>query len=80
MSQAPEGRPEIHEAIRALQQLAELFDLRRRQLASEVGIGEAQWRLLEEVAEEHFMPASFATPAWSRHRSARRTVASGCTG
>jgi DNA-binding MarR family transcriptional regulator len=60
MSQAPEGRPEIHEAIRALQQLAELFDLRRRQLASEVGIGEAQWRLLEEVAEEHFMPSMFA--------------------
>jgi DNA-binding MarR family transcriptional regulator len=60
MSQASQGRPEIREAIRALQQLAELFELRRRQLASEVGIGETQWRLLEEVAEEDFMPSMFA--------------------
>lgn len=53
-------RPEIDDAIRALQQLAELFELRRRQLAAEVGIGETQWRLLEEVAEEDFMPSMFA--------------------
>lgn len=52
--------PEIDDAIRALQQLAELFELRRRQLAAEVGIGETQWRLLEEVAEEDFMPSMFA--------------------
>ena len=60
MSQVPERRPEIHEAIRALQRLAELFELRRRQLAAEAGIGEAQWRLLEEVAEEDFLPSLFA--------------------
>ena len=35
-----------------LQELAELFSLRRRQLASEVGLTESQWRLFEEVAEE----------------------------
>lgn len=60
MPQALEERPEIHDAIRALQRLAELFELRRRQLAAEVGIGESQWRLLEEVAEEHFLPSLFA--------------------
>ena len=32
----------------------------RRQLASEVGLTESQWQLLEEVAEEHFMPSLFA--------------------
>jgi DNA-binding MarR family transcriptional regulator len=60
MSQALDRRPEIHDAIRALQRLAELFELRRRQLAAEAGIGETQWRLLEEVAEEDFMPSLFA--------------------
>ena len=60
MSQALDRRPEIHQAIRSLQQLAELFELRRRQLAAQVGIGETQWRLLEEVAEEDFMPSLFA--------------------
>jgi DNA-binding MarR family transcriptional regulator len=60
MSQALDDRPEIHSAIQALQRLAELFELRRRQLAAEVGIGETQWRLLEEVAEEDFMPSLFA--------------------
>jgi len=53
-------RPEIPEAIAALQRLVELFSLRRRQLAAEAGLSEAQWRLLEEVAGESFMPSLFA--------------------
>ena len=53
-------RPEIHRAIETLQELSELFRLRRRQLAAEVGLTESQWQLLEQVAEEHFMPSLFA--------------------
>jgi DNA-binding MarR family transcriptional regulator len=53
-------RPEIHQAIAALQRLCELFALRRQQLASDAGLTESQWRLLEEIADEAFMPSMFA--------------------
>jgi DNA-binding MarR family transcriptional regulator len=53
-------RPEIHQAIGALQRLCELFALRRQQLAADAGLTESQWRLLEEIADEAFMPSMFA--------------------
>jgi DNA-binding MarR family transcriptional regulator len=53
-------RPEIHQAIAALQRLYELFALRRQQLAGDAGLTESQWRLLEEIANESFMPSMFA--------------------
>jgi DNA-binding MarR family transcriptional regulator len=53
-------RPEIHDAIAALQRLTELFALRRQQLAGDAGLTESQWRLLEEIADESFMPSMFA--------------------
>src|SRR5262245_13214935 len=59
MSQAP-ARERIDAAIAALQRLSELFLERRRQLAAEVGLSEAEWRLLEEIAAERFMPSLFA--------------------
>jgi DNA-binding MarR family transcriptional regulator len=68
MSQAP-PRERIDAAIAALQRLSELFLERRRQLAREVGLSEAEWRLLEEIAAERFMPSLFA-------RSRERTPAS----
>ena len=52
--------PETLRAIESLQRLAELFGERRRQLAKDVGITEAQWRVLEEVEGESFMPSMFA--------------------
>jgi DNA-binding MarR family transcriptional regulator len=55
-----QDRPELDHAIAALQRLSELFQTRRRQLAEEVGITESQWRVLEEIADEHFMPSLFA--------------------
>ena len=55
-----QARPEIHQAIAALQRLCELFALRRQQLAAEAGLTESQWRLLEEIADEAFMPSMFA--------------------
>lgn len=49
-----------YEAIRVLQELTEVFDQRRQQLAAEAGISDLQWRVLEQVAEEDFMPSLFA--------------------
>jgi DNA-binding MarR family transcriptional regulator len=66
MTQAP-SRERIEGAIGALQRLAELFLERRRQLAQEVGLSEAEWRLLEEISAERFMPSLFAR---RRERSA----------
>jgi DNA-binding MarR family transcriptional regulator len=59
MAQGP-SRERIDSAIAALQRLAELFLERRRQLAREAGISEAEWRLLEEIESARFMPSLFA--------------------
>ncbi|HVN37275.1 MAG TPA: MarR family transcriptional regulator [Myxococcota bacterium] len=59
MPQAP-SRDRIDSAIGALQRLSEVFLDRRRQLARESGLSEAEWRLLEEIAAERFMPSLFA--------------------
>ncbi len=62
-AKAPGGvsdQRELWAAIEGLQRLAEVFDRRRQQLAHEVGLSDGQWRLLEEVATEHFMPSLFA--------------------
>lgn len=53
-----------HRAIASLQRLAEIFAERRRQLAAVVGLTEAQWRVLEEIDGDSFLPSMFA-----RHRS-----------
>ncbi len=58
---------EIHEAISCLRRLNEVFSRRRHQLASAEGLTEQQWRVLEEISTEHFMPSMFAR---SRNRSA----------
>jgi len=58
--QAPPDPPGVHRAIAALQRLSEAFLERRRQLAAQVELSESQWRLLEEIAGEDFMPSMFA--------------------
>jgi DNA-binding MarR family transcriptional regulator len=50
----------IHAAIAQLQRLAELFQQRRQQLAKRAGLTEQQWRVLEEISTEHFIPSLFA--------------------
>jgi len=55
-----ETRESILTAIRSLQRLSDLFRERRRQLARGVGLNETEWRLLEEIAGEGFMPSLFA--------------------
>ena len=49
-----------HRAIASLQRLAEVFTERRRQLAAEANLTETQWRVLEEVGGEDFLPSMFA--------------------
>jgi DNA-binding MarR family transcriptional regulator len=50
----------VHEAIETLQKLSELLQRRRVQLAKQVGLTEQQWRVLEEITTEHFIPSLFA--------------------
>ena len=51
---------EIETAIGSLGRLADLFQRRRAQLARIVGLTVQQWRVLEEVSTEHFLPSLFA--------------------
>ena len=55
-----EPSPATLQAVERLQTLTDLFALRRRQLAAEADLTEAQWRVLEEIATEHFLPSMFA--------------------
>ena len=50
----------IHDAIAVLQRLSDLFGERREQIAREAGLSVSQWRVLEEISTEHFMPTMFA--------------------
>jgi len=47
-------------AIVGLQRLADDFAERRDQLAAEAGLTPGQWRVLEEISTEAFMPSLFA--------------------
>ena len=53
-------RSKIFLAIEQLQQASALFSKRRSQLASAVGLTEAQWRVMEGIATLHFMTSLFA--------------------
>jgi DNA-binding MarR family transcriptional regulator len=50
----------VHDAIANLQRLTGLFQARRAQLATDAGLTEQQWEVLERIATEHFMPSLFA--------------------
>ena len=50
---------EIEAAIGSLGRLTDLFQRRRLQLARGVGLTVQQWRVLEEVSTEHFLPSLF---------------------
>jgi DNA-binding MarR family transcriptional regulator len=51
--------------------LADAFIARRRQLAAGVGLTVEEWRFLEEISQEHFMPSLFA-----RERDSSRAAVS----
>jgi DNA-binding MarR family transcriptional regulator len=58
--QAVARRDPIFRAIEAMTVLAELFGRRREALARDAGITIEQWRVLEEISTEHFIPSMFA--------------------
>ena len=51
---------DIETAIGSLGRLADLFQRRRVQLARGVGLTVQQWRVLEQVSTEHFLPSLLA--------------------
>ena len=53
-------RDPIFQAIEAMTALAELFERRREALARDAGITIEQWRVLEEISTQHFIPSMFA--------------------
>src|SRR6202050_5531546 len=58
--QAVGRRDPIFRAIEAMTSLAEIFGRRREVLARDAGITIEQWRVLEEISTEHFIPSMFA--------------------
>jgi DNA-binding MarR family transcriptional regulator len=50
----------VSEAIEQFSALAEVFARRRETLARDAGLTIEQWRALEAIASEHFMPSMFA--------------------
>jgi DNA-binding MarR family transcriptional regulator len=65
---------EVHRAIAHLQQLVDLFQRRRAQLAAEVGLTDHQWGVLEEISSEHFMPSLFARQRESSAAAVSKTI------
>ena len=53
-------RDPIFRAIEAMGTLSALFERRREVLARDAGITIEQWRVLEEISREHFIPSMFA--------------------
>src|SRR3984957_429530 len=58
--QAVVRRDPIFRAIEAMTALAEIFERRREVLARDASITIEQWRVLEEISTEHFIPSMFA--------------------
>jgi len=58
--QAVGRRDPIFRAIEAMTALAEIFERRREVLARDAGITIEQWRVLEEISTQHFIPSMFA--------------------
>lgn len=50
----------VLDAIASLQRLTDLFQVRREQIARGAGLTPQQWKVLEEIGGEHFMPSMFA--------------------
>jgi len=71
----PSGdRAPLYGAVRGLQRLAEVFERRRQQLARQAGLTDAQWRVLEEIENDDFMPSLFARRSECTPAAVSRTL------
>ena len=70
----PRSRQALYAAIEGLGRLTEMMERRRRQLAGQVGLSPQQWRVLEEIARENFMPSLFARAQECTPASVSRTL------
>ena len=61
-------------AIDALIRLTEAVERRRRQLARGVGLTDAQWRVLEQIAQDDFLPSLFARDRRVKPAAVSRTL------
>ena len=50
----------VHRAIAMVRRLSDVFQHRRQQLAQGAGITETEWRVLDEISSEQFIPSLFA--------------------
>jgi len=64
----------IFEAIGQLQALSHIFIRKRADLAKQAGLTEAQWRLLDEIAQEAFMPSMFAAQRENSKAAVSKTL------
>lgn len=62
------------EAIDALMRLSDGVERRRRQLARGAGLTNAQWRVLEEIGQDDFLPSLFARGRRLQAAAVSRTV------
>lgn len=62
------------EAIDALLRLTDVVERRRAQMARQVGLTDAQWRVLEEVGQEDFLPSLFARDRRLQPAAVSRTL------
>ena len=56
----PPSVGDVHAAVECLGRLTEIFRQRRQQLATDVGLTEQQWSVLDEIEQADFMPSMFA--------------------
>ena len=61
-------------AIDALIRLTEAVERRRRQLARGAGLTDAQWRVLEQIAQDDFLPSLFARDRRLKPAAVSRTL------
>ena len=64
----------VHDAIEQLAMLVEVFERRRDTLAHEAGVTVEQWRVMEEISRNRFMPSMFARRRESSAAAVSRTL------
>lgn len=74
MKRGTATKASVHEAIRNLTRLSELFQRRREQLAREAGLTVQQWSFLEQIGGDHFMPSIFARERESSRAAVSKTL------